>query len=177
MESAEKLNLLLPAERVRERIGELAGEIDRCYAGREITVVVVLKGAFVFAADLVRCLKTPLELDFVCLASYGSGTASSGDVRIGLDTCESVAGRDVLVAEDIVDTGRSVDFLIRYLYERGAADVKLCALLDKPGRRRFDVAPDFVGFVIPDVFVVGFGIDHAQRYRNLPDVYALVENE
>ena len=177
MESAEKLNLLLPAEKLRGRIIELAGEIDRHYAGREIAGVIVLKGAFVFAADLVRCLTTPIELDFVCLASYGSGTESSWDVRVELDTCRSVVDREVLIVEDVVDTGRSMDFLIEHLYERGAADVKLCALLDKPERRRLDVSPDFVGFVIPNVFVVGFGIDHAQRHRSLPDVYALAEDE
>lgn len=167
--------MLLPAETLRSRIAEIAAEIDRHYDGRGITAVVVLKGAFVFAADLIRRLSTPVEVEFVCLASYGDGTTSTGCVEVASDVTGDVGDREVLIIEDVVDTGRSMDFLINHLHDLGAADVKLCALLDKPSRREVELAPDFAGFVIPDVFVVGFGLDHAQCHRNLPDICAVDE--
>lgn len=167
--------MLLPAEKLRSRIAQIAAEVDRHYGGRKITAVVVLKGAFVFAADLIRRLSTPVEIEFVCLASYGDGTVSSGRVHVASDITGDVLDREVLIIEDVVDTGRSMDFLIEHLHDLGAVDVKLCALLDKPSRREVDLEPDFTGFVIPDVFVVGFGIDHAQCHRNLPDICEIDE--
>ena len=139
-------------------------------------MVVVLKGAFVFAADLVRSLRTAVEIDFVRLESYGSSTVSSREVHIKADLCAPVKDREVLIVEDIVDTGISMEFLMGYLRARGAIDVRICALLDKPSRREVDIRLDFVGFQVPDVFVVGYGIDCAQRYRNLPDVYKIEAN-
>lgn len=154
-------------------MNELAEEVDKHYAGREFLIVVVLKGAFVFAADLVRFLRTPVEIDFVRLESYRQGTVSSGEVHIKADLCSPVSGREVLIVEDIVDTGLSMNFLAGYLRARGAANVKICALLDKRSRREVDIGLDFVGFEVPDVFVVGYGIDCAQRYRSLPDIYEI----
>lgn len=162
--------MLLPAETLRERVSELAGEIDRHYEGREVLIVVVLKGAFVFAGDLIRCLQTPVRIDFIRLDSYGENTFSNHGVRVNSDLAEPVEGREVLIVEDIIDSGCCMEFLTGHLRERGAQDVKICALLDKPSRREVEIEPDFVGFVIPDVFVVGYGLDHAQRLRNLPDL-------
>ena len=167
--------MLLPADKLRSRIDEIAAEVDRDYGGRKITAGVVLKGAFVFAADLIRRLSTPVEIEFVCLASYNDGTVSSGCIQVASDVTGDVLDREVLIIEDVVDTGRSMDFLIEHLYDLGASDVKLCVLLDKPSRREVDLEADFVGFVIPDVFVVGFGIDHAQCHRNLPDICQINE--
>ena len=165
--------MLLPAERLRERVQELAREIDGHYDGRDVLVVVVLKGAFVFASDLVRCLASPVEIDFIRLESYGDNTCSSSEVCVTSELREPVEDREVLIVEDIIDSGWSLRFLQDYLTERGAADVKVCALLDKPARRQVDVTADFVGFTIPDVFVAGYGVDYAQCFRNLPDVCSL----
>ena len=165
--------MLLPAEKLLARVRELAQEIDRHYGGREIVMVTVLKGAFVFAGDLIRHLKTPVKIDFICLESYGDGKCSRHEIRARFDLAEQVENREVLIVEDIIDTGCSLDFLLTHLYELGAADVKTCALLNKLSRREVDVEPDWVGFIIPDVFVVGYGIDYAQHYRNLPDICVL----
>ncbi|MHB9036761.1 MAG: hypoxanthine phosphoribosyltransferase [Armatimonadota bacterium] len=158
---------------MHERVHQLAAEIDDFYEGREITVVIVLKGAFVFAADLIRHLQTPLSVTFIHVQSYGNGTSSSGRVDVVLEMGDAVEDQEVLIVEDIVDTGRTANFLLTLYYEHGARDVRICTLLDKPSRREIDVDLDFVGFAIPDVFVVGCGIDYAQRYRNLPDICAL----
>lgn len=158
-------------------MAELASEIDRFYDGKDVLVVVVLKGAFVFAADLIRDLQTPLEVEFVRLESYGGSTVSSRQVRLISEIGRSVEGKRVLVVEDVIDTGWSLGFLVEYLREREAADVKVCALLDKPSRRELDVTPDFVGFVIPDVFVVGYGIDFAENYRGLPDIRVMADTQ
>lgn len=168
---------MLPAEKLRERIIELAEEVDRHYDGREITAVVVLKGAFVFAADLIRSLKTPVCIDFIKLESYGDATRTSHNIRICSDICEPVEGREVLIVEDVADSGYTIDFVQNHLYDLGASDVKVCVLLDKPSRREIEVDLDFVGFTIPDEFVVGFGIDYAQHYRSLPDVCSLDHEE
>lgn len=170
---ANSLDLLISADAIGLRVREMANEIDRCYEGREVLVAVVLKGAFVFAADLIRCMETPVTIDFIRLESYCDGISSTGDVRVVADLSTSVEDREVLVVEDIIDTGYSLDFLLTLIHERGARDVRVCALLDKPSRRLVGVEPDFVGFTIPDLFVVGYGIDHAQRYRNLPDIHKL----
>lgn len=169
--------MLLPAEVVRQRVAELAEEIDRHYGWRDVLVVVVLKGAFVLAADLIRSLRAPVEIEFVRLESYGDAMFSSRQVRLTSEIGRSVEGRRVLIVEDIIDTGWSLAFLTGYLADRGASDVKICALLDKPARREVTLEPDFVGFVIPDVFVVGYGIDYAESYRGLPDVCVMTESE
>jgi len=136
-------------------------------------VVVVLKGAFVFAADLIRMLSTPVEIEFVRLESYGKATVSSRQVRLTSEIGRSIEGRRVLVVEDIIDTGWSLSFLLDYLEGHEAADIKVCALIDKPARREVDVKADFLGFVVPNVFVVGYGIDYDENYRSLPDICVL----
>ncbi len=158
--------LLLP-EQIHQRISELASEIRSEYAGKHPVLVGVLKGAFVFLADLVRELRFPLQCDFVKLSSYGESTETSGQVRLELDTSIPLAGRHVLVVEDIVDTGLTTAWLLAHLRKKQPASLRVCALLDKPARRRVEVTIDFVGFRIPDQFVVGYGIDWAEAYREL----------
>jgi hypoxanthine phosphoribosyltransferase len=158
--------LLLP-EQIHQRIRELASEIRSEYAGKHPVLVGVLKGAFVFLADLVRELRFPLQCDFVKLSSYGESTETSGQVRLELDTSIPLAGRHVLVVEDIVDTGLTTAWLLAHLRKKQPASLRVCALLDKPARRRVEVTIDFVGFRIPDQFVVGYGIDWAEAYREL----------
>lgn len=160
--------ILFTQEEVAARIRELAAEINRDYAGKAPLVVGVLRGCFVFMADLVRCLELPLTLDFMSASSYGAGTVSSGLVDIRLDLHDDIAGRDVLLVEDILDTGNTLSKLVAELKGRGPASLKLCVLLDKPERRTANIQADYVGFTIPDAFVVGCGLDFDQKYRQLP---------
>ena len=151
----------------------LATEVRRDYRDSAPLLVGILKGAFVFMADLIRALDMPLEVDFVRISTYGPRTQSSGRPRIDQGVRSPIKGRHLLVVEDIVDTGVTTHFLMDYLRKKGAASVKLCALLSKPARRRVDVDTDYLGFTIPDLFVVGYGLDFAQQYRHLPDVHIL----
>lgn len=160
--------VLFTQEQVAGRICEMAQEITRDYAGKAPLVVGILRGSFIFMADLVRQLELPLSLDFMSASSYGAGTVSSGKVNIRLDLQEDIAGRDVLLVEDILDTGNTLSKLVAELQGRGPASLKLCVLLDKPDRRTKPIQADYVGFTIPDAFVVGCGLDYDQRYRNLP---------
>jgi len=163
--------VLVPAERIRRRIAELAREIRRDFKHSEcVTAVVVLKGAFVFAADLLRELDLPVRVEFVRVSSYKDRVVSSGQVELFMDADFHITDEDVLLVEDIVDTGITLDFLIRRLAELGPRSLKVCALLDKPARRLKDVPIDYVGFVIPNVFVVGYGIDFKGQYRSLRDL-------
>lgn len=165
--------VLLTEDRIQQRVQELAAEVSADYAGQHLVLVVALKGAFVFAADLMRALQVPLCVDFVAASSYGKNTVSSGEVRVGYETCGDLEGRHVLVVEDIVDSGRTLSVLVASLRSRGAASVKTCCLLDKPSRRVVDFRPEYVGFEIPDHFVIGYGLDYAERYRSLPFVAVL----
>jgi hypoxanthine phosphoribosyltransferase len=158
---------------VQARIGELAAKINHDYAGKELLVVGILRGAFIFLADLVRKLEMPVVVDFMAVSSYGQATRSSGVVRILKDLDESVAGRRLLLVEDIVDTGLTLKYLSEYLRAKQPADLRVCTLLDKPDRRQVDIKPDYNGFAIPDYFVVGYGLDSGQHYRNLPGIYVL----
>jgi len=167
------LPVLLNAARIEARIGELAADISRDYQGRTPHLVGVLKGAWVFMADLVRHVSIHCTVDFLSIQSYGSGTTSSGEVKITKDLDVSIQGRDVLVVEDILDTGRTYNYLREVLGAHGPASLKLAALLDKHSRRIIPVTADYVGFVIPDVFVVGYGLDFDQKYRNLADIHHL----
>jgi hypoxanthine phosphoribosyltransferase len=172
--------ILLPAEEIGRKVEELAREINQDYAGRRVTVVGVLKGAYVFVADLLRHLDPLLEvrLDFISVSSYGNAQKSSGEVRLLKDLEESVEGKNVLLVEDIVDTGLTLDYLCRLLWARRPADLRVCVLLDKRSRRVVKVPLDYVGFIIPDRFVVGYGLDCAGMYRHLPYVAAVrVEEE
>ena len=165
--------VLFPKEVIARRVRELAGQISRDYEGREPLIVGILNGAFIFMADLIRALDVPCRVDFVRLASYGSESVSSGAIRIGKDLETPIAGRDVLIVEDIVDTGLTLSRLVEVLRERQPASLRVCVFLDKPERRRIPFTADYVGFVIPDRFVVGYGLDFDEKYRFLPDVYVL----
>ena len=165
--------VLFTEEALRTRVQELAKQIDRDYAGREPILISVLRGSFVFMADLVRSITLPCTLDFMAVSSYGAGTTSSGQVKITKDLSESIEGKDVIVVEDILDSGNTLYNLAGHLRDRGAASVALCVLLDKPARREKPIEPNYVGFTVPDEFVVGYGLDYADRYRNLPYVGVL----
>jgi hypoxanthine phosphoribosyltransferase len=165
--------ILVQPDDLQHRVRELAREISRDYEGREPLLVCVLKGAVFFLADLMRSLEVPCEVDFMAVASYGSATQSSGVVRILKDLDASIEGRDVIIVEDIVDSGLTLQYLLRNLRARGPASLAVCALLTKPERRRVDLSPRYVGFEIPDRFAIGYGLDHGERYRNLPYVAAL----
>ncbi|MHB1614280.1 MAG: hypoxanthine phosphoribosyltransferase [Actinomycetes bacterium] len=165
--------VLVPAETIATRIVELAEEIDREYAGRDLLLVGVLKGAVMVMADLARALHTPAEMDWMAVSSYGSGTKSSGVVRILKDLDRDIDGRHVLVVEDIIDSGLTLSWLLSNLASRGPASVQVCALLRKPDAAQVDIRVRFVGFDIPNEFVVGYGLDYAERYRNLPFVATL----
>lgn len=158
---------LISAAEIQERVGALARQISADYAGREPLVVGVLKGAWVFMADLVRQLGVPVTCDFVKLSSYGGATSTSGEVRLQLDLSLPAAGRDLLVVEDVVDTGTCLGWLLDHLWAKGPASVRVCALLDNPARRVRAVRIDYLGFTIRDCFVVGYGIDCGERYREL----------
>jgi hypoxanthine phosphoribosyltransferase len=164
---------LLDEATIQARIVELAAEIRRDYADREPLVVCVLKGGFIFLADLVRHLDMPVNVDFMAISSYGAGTRSSGVVRILKDLETPIEGREVLVVEDIVDSGLTLHYLMRNLASRKPASLEVCALLTKPARREIDVPIRYVGFEIEDKFVVGYGLDYAERYRELPYVGTL----
>lgn len=164
---------LLARDDIERRIAELGAEINRDYANRNIAIVCVLKGGFIFLADLVRRIEVPCTIDFMAISSYGSGTQSSGIVRILKDLDLSIQDRDVLIVEDIVDSGLTLSYLLRNLEARHPASLEVCALLTKPARRENDVPCRYVGFEIPDRFVVGYGLDAAERYRELPDIWAV----
>ena len=165
--------ILVCADDLSRRVAELGAEISRDYAGRELVMIGVLKGAVLFIADLMRELTVPCEVDFMAVSSYGSATDSSGVVRILKDLDASIEGRDVLLVEDIVDSGLTLHYLLKNLRARDPGSLEVCALLTKPERRRVDLPIRYVGFEIPNRFAIGYGLDHAQRYRNLPFVAAL----
>jgi hypoxanthine phosphoribosyltransferase len=167
------LSLLLSREAIAARVKELAIQISRDYAGKDLLLVGVLKGAFVFLADLMRALEIPVQVDFVRLASYGAGATSAGQVYVLLDLAASIAGRHVLIVEDILDSGLTLGFLLERLRARQPASLKPCVLLNKHIRRVYEITPDYTGFDVPDGFVVGYGIDYAERYRHLPAIYIL----
>jgi hypoxanthine phosphoribosyltransferase len=164
----DNLEVLFSAEQIQTRIGELGAQIARDYAGRNPLLLGVLKGAVVFLSDLMRAIDLRLGVEFMAISSYGASTRSSGEVKIVKDLDVPIEGRDLLIVEDIVDTGLTLSYLMANLHSRGASSVKLAALLNKQERRLRDVPIDYLGFTIPDAFVVGYGLDFAERYRNLP---------
>jgi hypoxanthine phosphoribosyltransferase len=165
--------VLITQEQIRDRVAELGRAISEEYEGRSLRLVCVLRGAFIFLADLLRVLDVPATVDFMAIASYGAGTHSTGVVRILKDLDEPIESENVLVVEDIVDSGLTLNYLLEHLRHRDPASVRVCALLDKPARRQIAVTPEYIGFTIPDVFVVGYGLDYAQRYRGLPFIGVL----
>lgn len=164
---------LVESDALQRRVRELGAEISRDYAGRDLLLVGVLKGAILFLSDLMRVIAVPCEVDFMAVASYGSATESSGVVRILKDLDAPIEGRDVLIVEDIVDSGLTLQYLLRNLRARGPRSLEVCALLTKPERRRVDLPTRYVGFEIPNRFAIGYGLDHFEQFRNLPFVAAL----
>lgn len=164
----EKVDVLISESAIKKRIQELADNISKDYAGKEVVLICVLKGAVMFMVDLSKELKMPVAFDFMDVSSYGGGTKSSGIVKIVKDLNESIEGKNVLLVEDIIDSGRTLSYLVKVLKERKPASLKICTLLDKPERRIADVEVSYIGFNIPDEFVVGYGLDYDEKYRNLP---------
>ena len=177
MDSKDKARILFSKQEIEATVSKLAGEITRDYRDKHPLLIGILKGSFVFIADLIRLLDFPLEVDFVRLSSYGKGRESSGKITVvqGIDT--SVKGRDVLVVDDIVDTGLTTSFLLEYLHKQKPASLRLCALTEKPARRQVAVTIDYLGFSVPDRFLVGYGLDLDEKLRNLPDIYVLEEDK
>jgi hypoxanthine phosphoribosyltransferase len=172
--SSDVARVLISEQQLEARVIELAQQIEADYQEADyLLLICVLKGGFVFLADLSRAIKRPHRLDFMSISSYGSGTESSGAVRIVLDLKQDISGRHVLIVEDIIDSGHTLDYLHRNLRSRSPASLRICALLDKPSRRAMDVPVDYIGFNIPDEFVVGYGLDFGEIYRNFPFIAVL----
>lgn len=164
----DNIEVLISEEEVAKRIRDLGEQISRDYQRKTVSIVCILKGASFFACELAKRITVPVEIDFMSVSSYGAGTESSGVVKIVKDLDEQVEGKDVLVVEDIIDTGNTLKYLLNLISERNPNSIKLCTLLDKPDRRKAHVDVDYTGFKIPDEFVVGYGLDYDQKYRNLP---------
>ncbi len=165
---AETIKVLISEEEIDKRIKELAAEISKAYEGKSLHMICVLKGGVFFMTELSKHMTIPVSIDFMSVSSYGDATVSSGRVKIVKDLDESIEGKDVLIVEDIIDSGRTLSYLLAMLKNRMPASLKLCTLLDKPDRREMEVDVDYTGFKIPDAFVVGYGLDYKQIYRNLP---------
>ncbi len=164
----ENVSVLIPEDKVEERISQLAEEISRDYAGKTVHLIGILKGSVFFVCELAKRLTIPVTMDFMSVSSYGSGTRSTGVVKLIKDLDDPIMDKDVLVVEDIIDSGNTLSYLLKNLSDRKPASIKLCTLLDKPERREKEVYVDYQGFQIPDEFVIGYGLDYDQRYRNLP---------
>jgi hypoxanthine phosphoribosyltransferase len=175
MDSQAKLHTLLPRAEIAAAVSRLAEEITRDYHHKNPLLIGILKGVFVFMADLVRLLDFPLEVEFIRLSSYGSGRQTSGKVKVVQGLSSVVEGREVLVVEDIVDTGITIAFLLDYLKKQKPASLRLCSLTDKPSRRQAPVTIDYLGFTVPDKFLVGYGLDFDEKFRHLPDICYLEE--
>ncbi len=174
---ADTIKVLISEEQVKERIRELGARISKEYEGKSLHLICILKGSIFFTCELARHITVPVTIDFITVSSYGNGKTSTGKVSIIRDLTEGIQARDVLVIEDIVDTGRTLSYLLEMLKERKPASLKLCTLLDKPNRRTHPVDVDYVGFEVPDEFIVGWGLDYAQNYRNLPYIGILGDEE
>jgi len=172
-----QLKVLISREEIKNTVARLAKEIKEDYRDTQPLLISVLKGSFVFMADLIRQLDLPVEIDFIKLSNYGAGMKSSGEVKVVQELKTPIKGRDVLVIEDIVDTGLTISFLLNYLRKKKPASLKLCALTDKPSRRKAPVSIDYLGFTLPDKFIVGYGLDLNEKFRNLPDICVLENDE
>ncbi len=169
----ETVSILIPEDKVDERIAQLGEQISQDYEGRQVHLIGILKGSIFFICELAKRITVPVTMDFMSVSSYGAGTKSSGVVKLIKDLDEPIIGKDVLVVEDIIDSGRTLNYLLKNLSSRQPASIRLCTMLDKPERREVDVEVDYQGFSIPDEFVVGYGLDYDQRYRNLPYIGVL----
>ena len=165
--------VLFSEEKIASIVRNMGRQISEDYVGKNLFMVSVLKGSLVFMADLMRAVTIPCSIDFLSVSSYGNGTASSGEVRILKDLDCSLEGKDLLIVEDILDSGMTLSFLLKTLSARNPASIRLCTFLDKPERRRVDIRPDYVGAEVPDEFIVGYGLDYAEKYRNLPYIGVL----
>ncbi len=165
--------IIFPYKVIQKRVKELADQISGDYTGRELIVIGILKGAFIFMADLIRAMSIPCRIDFVRVASYGAGSESSGKVVMTKDIETSIKGRDILIVEDIIDTGLTLKYLVEWLKERNPHSLKVCAFLDKRKRRKVSFEADYVGFTIDDGFLVGYGLDFSEHYRFLPEIYVI----
>ena len=165
--------VLLSEEELHARVAMLGAQLSRDYAGKNLLMVSVLKGSVVFMADLMRAISEPAEIDFMVVSSYGSGVKSSGVVKIVKDLDINLEGKDILIVEDILDSGMTLDYIKGMLLDRNPSSIRICTLLDKPTRRKADIQADYVGFTVPDEFVVGYGLDYDERYRNLPYIGVL----
>jgi hypoxanthine phosphoribosyltransferase len=173
----DKPKVVIPREEIANKVAELATQLRKDYRGKNPLLIGILKGSFVFLSDLMRSMNIPVEVDFVRLSSYGAGTESSGKIKLVKDVETPIRGRHVLVVEDIIDRGLTVRFLLDYLSFREPASLKLCALFNKPSRRKVEVPIDYVGFTVPDAFVVGYGLDLNEKLRYLPDLCVLEEQK
>lgn len=162
--------ILYTEEALKQRVAELGAQITRDYQGKNLVVASVLRGSYIFMADLTRAIELPISVDFMAVSSYGAGTTSSGQVEIKKDLSDSIEGKDLLIVEDILDSGNTLYYLMDVLQARKPASIRICTLLDKPERRTKPITATYTGFTIPDAFVVGYGLDYAERYRNLPYV-------
>jgi len=175
MKTMEKdiLKVLLSEEEIKARCAQLGQQISRDYEGKTPVFLGILRGSYVFMADLLRNVDLYCTMDFMAVSSYGSGTSTTGAVKINKDLSEDISGRDLIIVEDILDSGVTLSYLKNYLSGRGASSIKIVTLLDKPARRRADIQADYFGFTVPDEFVVGYGLDYAEKYRNLPYIGVL----
>ena len=171
--AASRPEVLVSRERIRRRVRAMARQMERDYKGETVHLICILKGACIFLADLLRELRLPVSVDFIAVSSYGKGTLPSGEVRINKDLDASIEDLNVIIVEDILDTGLTLNYLFRILQSRKPRSLRIAALLDKPARRVKEVRVDYIGFKIPDKFVVGYGLDYGEQYRNLPDVCVL----
>ena len=174
---ADRISVLIPESTLDAKIKEIGEKISSDYAGKEVHLICILKGGVFFACELAKRITVPVSLDFMQVSSYGDGTKSSGIVRIKKDLDDSLEGKEVIIVEDIIDTGKTLHYLIPLLEHREPASIKLCALLSKPDRREVPINIDYLGFDIPDEFVIGYGLDYAQKYRNLPFIGILDPGE
>ena len=165
---SETIRVLIEEEKLNKRIAELGAQISRDYAGQEVTLICILKGSVFFTCELAKRITVSVALDFMSVSSYGSSTVSSGKIEVKKDLDESIENKNIIIIEDIIDTGRTLKYLLEDLRKRNPKSLKLCTMLDKPDRRVVEVATDYTGFEIPDEFVVGYGLDYDQKYRNLP---------
>ena len=173
----ETTRVLIPEDKVDERIAQLGEQISKDYEGKQVHLIGILKGSIFFICELAKRITVPVTMDFMSVSSYGAGTRSSGVVKLIKDLDEPIEGKDVLVVEDIIDSGHTLSYLLQNLTSRNPASLRLCTLLDKPERREVDVEVDYQGFRIPDEFVIGYGLDYDQRYRNLPYIGVLSLSE
>ena len=170
----ENINVIISEEEIQKRVSEIADRISKDYNGEDISFICILKGGIMFMVDLAKKINSNIEFDFMEVSSYGNNMSSSGNIKINKDLQNPIEGKNIIIVEDIIDSGRTLNYLCRYLKEKKPASIKICTHLDKPERRVFDIKVDYTGFTIPDKFIVGYGLDYAERYRNLPYI-AVIE--